>query len=75
MTTPSGGQKAPHFTRELLLGTLRYLRGDFQATLTGQAADARAQARLDAARALGLGPPLAEQVLSAMADAEVEAEG
>jgi thiamine-phosphate pyrophosphorylase len=75
MTTPAGGQEAPHFTRQLLLSTLRYLRGDFQATLTGEAPDARAQARLDAARALGLGPPLAEAVLAAMASAETEAEG
>lgn len=51
MTTP---QEAPHFTREWLIGALRYVRRDFEAALSGQAADARAQSRLDAARRMGL---------------------
>ena len=52
MTSP---REAPHFTREWLIGALGYVRRDFEAVLSGRAADERARSRLDAARRLGLG--------------------
>ena len=47
-------QEAPHFTKELLLGALHHLRGDLEASLSGEGADDRARSRLAAARKLGL---------------------
>ena len=58
-------QEAPHFTREWLLSALRYVRGDFEAALSGEAADDRARSRLDTARALGL-DALAEDAIVAI---------
>lgn len=62
-------QDAPHFTREWLLSALRYVRGDFEAALSGNADDdERARSRMQTARALGL-DALAPDVLSAIDDA------
>jgi thiamine-phosphate pyrophosphorylase len=47
-------QEAPHFTKELLLGALHHLRGDLEASLSGEGGDDRARSRLAAARKLGL---------------------
>ena len=66
---PNPTQDAPHFTREWLLSALGHLRADFEASLTGQAADTeRARARMQTARALGL-DSLAPDVLSAIDEA------
>ncbi len=62
MTTP---QEAPHFTREWLLGALRYVRGDFEAAVSGEADDDRARSRLDMARRLGL-DAIADEVMAAI---------
>ena len=63
------GQDAPHFTREWLLSALRYVRGDFAAALSGEAADdERARSRMRTARALGL-DVVAPSVLSAIDEA------
>ena len=62
-------QDAPHFTREWLLSALSHVRGDFEAALSGEAADdERARSRMQTARALGL-DALAPDVLSAIDDA------
>ena len=52
--TSQGGQEAPHFTKELLLSALRHLRGDFEASISGEAADERARSRMVGAQRLGL---------------------
>ncbi len=62
MTTP---QEAPHFTREWLIGALRYVRGDFEAAISGDAGDDRARSRLDMARRLGL-DAIADEVMAAI---------
>ncbi len=65
----NAAQDPPHFTRELLLSALRHLRGDFEASLTGQAIDTeRARARMQTARVLGL-DALAPSVISAIDEA------
>ena len=65
----NAAQDAPHFTREWLLSALRYVRGDFEAALSGEAADdERARSRMQTARALGL-DALAPEVLSAIDEA------
>ena len=62
----NASQDAPHFTREWLLSALRYVRGDFEAALSGEADDdERARSRMLTARALGL-DALAPDVLSAI---------
>ncbi|MCI0778642.1 MAG: hypothetical protein J4N32_01375, partial [Chloroflexi bacterium] len=67
--TQQDQQEPPHFTREWLLSALRYVRGDFEAALSGEAADnERARSRMQTARALGL-DALAPDVLSAIDDA------
>ena len=57
-TDRSAAPEAPHFTREWLLSALRYVRGDFEAALSGksggEAGDDRARARMEIARRLGL---------------------
>ncbi len=62
MTTP---QEAPHFTREWLIGALRYVRGDFEAALLGEAEDGRARSRMEMARRMGL-DAIAEEVIDAL---------
>jgi thiamine-phosphate diphosphorylase len=52
--TNQGGQEAPHFTKELLLSALRHLRGDFEASISGEATDERARSRMAGAQRLGL---------------------
>jgi thiamine-phosphate pyrophosphorylase len=52
--TPQNATEAPHFTKEMLLEAMRHLRADFVASLSGEGADERARARLEAARRLGL---------------------
>ena len=61
----TSANEAPHFTREWLISALRYVRGDFEAAISGEAGDARAQSRLDAARRLGL-DVLAEETIAAL---------
>ena len=61
----TGANEAPHFTREWLISALRYVRGDFEAAISGEAGDARAQSRLDTARRLGL-DVLAEETIAAL---------
>ncbi len=47
-------QEAPHFTKEMLIDALGHLRGDLEASMTGEGADERARSRLQAARDMGL---------------------
>ncbi len=51
MTT---SQEPPHFTREWLIEALRYVRGDFEAAASGEAAEGRARSRMEMARRMGL---------------------
>jgi len=51
---PSQSDEAPHFTKEMLLDAMRHLRADFEASVSGKAADERARSRLEYARRLGL---------------------
>ena len=51
---PSQPGEAPHFTKEMLLDAMRHLRADFEASVSGKAADERARSRLEYARRLGL---------------------
>jgi hypothetical protein len=51
MTTP---QEAPHFTKELLIDSMRHLRADFVTSLSNHGVDKRARTRLAGARRLGL---------------------
>ena len=66
---PQSPPEPPHFTREWLLSALRYVRADFEAALSGEAADnERARSRMQTARSLGL-DALAPGVLSAIDEA------
>lgn len=57
-------QEAPHFTVEMILGTLRHLRGDLEAARTSVTpeGDERAKARMEAGRRMGLDRLAAEAV-------------
>ncbi len=59
MTSP---QEAPHFTKELLIDSMRHLRADFVASLSGEGDDDRARARLAGARRLGLDKVAADAI-------------
>ena len=58
--TTNNPNEAPHFTREWLIDALRYVRRDFEAAasdeaaLSGDGGDARARSRMEAARRMGL---------------------
>lgn len=58
-------QEPPHFTREMLLGTLHHLRADLDSALTGLATDDRAKSRMDAAQHMGL-DKLAQEAITAI---------
>ena len=47
-------QEAPHFTKELLIDSMRHLSDDFAAALSGEGEDDRARARLAHAQKIGL---------------------
>ena len=71
--------EAPHFTREWLIDALRYVRRDFEAAASGEAAvtgvaadDARARSRMETARRMGL-DGLAEEAMAAIDRAVEEA--
>ena len=71
--------EAPHFTREWLIDALRYVRRDFEAAASGEAAvsgvaadDARARLRMETARRMGL-DALAEEAMAAIDRAVEEA--
>ncbi len=57
--------EAPHFTREMLVGSLRYFRQDLEATLSGDTSDERARNRLQAAQRFGL-DKLAPEAIAAV---------
>ena len=57
--------EAPHFTREWLISALRYVRRDFEAAASGDAADERARSRMEAARRMGL-DALADEAMTAI---------
>ncbi len=61
--------EAPHFTKELLAGSLKHLREDLEASLSGEAEDDRARSRLEGARRLGL-HEVAEEAIPIMKQAE-----
>ena len=69
----SPSSEAPHFTREWLLSALRYVRRDFEAARSGEADDARARSRMEAARRLGL-DALADETTAAIDRAVEDAE-
>jgi thiamine-phosphate pyrophosphorylase len=61
--------EAPHFTKELLAGSLKHLREDLEASLSGEAGDDRARSRLEGARRLSL-HEIAEEAIPIMIQAE-----
>ena len=56
------GMDAPHFTREMIQDTMRHVRGDLAASLSGEGANSRERSRLEAARRLGLDKVAAEAI-------------
>lgn len=67
MTTHSP-QEAPHFTKELLIDSMRHLSGDFAASVSGKADDGRVRSRLEHARRIGLNT-MAGEAIAAMEEA------
>jgi thiamine-phosphate pyrophosphorylase len=50
----SAPQEAPHFTKELLIDSMRHLTDDFAAAVSGEGEDDRARSRLAHAQKIGL---------------------
>ena len=71
-SNPNPATEAPHFTREWLIDALRYVRRDFEAAASGEAADDRARSRLEEARQMGL-DALADEAMAAIDRAIEEA--
>ena len=72
MTNPQPApQEAPHFTKELLIDSMRHLRDDFAAALSGEGEDDRARSRLAHAQKIGL-HKLAPEAIAAI-DAAIAA--
>ena len=77
--TTNDPNEAPHFTREWLIDALRYVRRDFEAAASGEAAvsgvaanDARARSRMEMARSMGL-DAIADEAMAAIDRAVDEA--